>query len=178
MCIKLMDLLQIYRIQGQYIQPFARLDRLVYENFLGGRYDDNVPIFHIDGNEWNCNVDNLHVGFMEDPRYPNEIWAIYHLKDLPGAINDDIITDYWISTYGRCYGTTYSMFMKPSSNSMYPIRIKTDEIFWRPITLMIAETFIPNRYKIPYAILKNRSLGYHISNVAWSYDEYVYISLL
>ena len=151
-----------------------RLDRLMYENFLGGKYSDGIPIFHIDGNQFNCNLENLHVGFMEDERYPNEIWKRYSF------VHDDInkeITKYFISTYGRCYNIQNYNYMKLHSLG-YPIRIKSepDEIYWTTPIYMIAESFIPNKDKKPYAVSINKNGLIHVSNIGWSYSEKEFIS--
>lgn len=147
----------------------ARLDRLVYENFLGGTYDDKIPIFHIDGDAYNCHKNNIHAGFMLDERYPNEKWAKYQLH-VNEPIEHDVIVDYWISTYGRCYACNYEMFMK-SHFDMYPIRTGDDIIHWVPIQIMIAETFIPNPYQKPYVVIIDRDKPITIDNIGWSYDE-------
>lgn len=157
----------IYRSYNSDV-PFIRLDRLMYENFLGGKYSDDVPVFHIDGNEWNCCINNLHVGFLPDSRYPNEIWKQHHARNLPNCINPDIVTSYWISTYGRCYSTVYYQFMKPH-DGMYPIRIGTDEIFWTRIELMVADAFIPNPKNLPYVVRLIQNDDFSVRNVARSY---------
>lgn len=154
-------------INNEYL--YLRLDRIMYENFLGGKYNDCIPIFHLDENQFNCKIENLHVGFIKDERYPNEIWKRYiFIHDE----KDNEITNYFISTYGRCFSLYNYSFMKTHA-MLYPIRIKSDPdvIYWKKEINMIAETFIPNPENKPYVVLINYNKPIHVSNINWSYSE-------
>lgn len=164
---------ETYRNIINYTQ--VRLDRLMYENFFNGKYDDDIPVFHIDRDEFNCEVENLHVGFMEDPNYPNEIWKKYEIKfkNKYGKVFKTIDTKYWISSYGRLYSTKYWQFIKSDNEYYYEISERSKDIYRKSISIInaIAESFIPNPFNKPYAILINKDKRIHISNITWSYYE-------
>lgn len=154
------------------ISKILRIDRLMYENFFNGNYYDDIPIIHLNDNEFDNSLSNLHVGFLNkfDDKY--ELWKkyIYKYTDFSGNIHE-IETKYWISTIGRCYGCAYWKFMKPHEN-MYPIRPFSDNVIeWIPIKHMVASTFIPNINSAPYVVLIDGNSPISVDNLKWSFSE-------
>ena len=152
----------------------VRLDRVMYENFLGGTYDDDIPVFHIDNDQFNCHLDNLHVGFIPNDKYPNEIWKRYKHK-VDTHIATSVDTEYWVSTYGRVYSIRTWQFMKPIFGNSFVIYCDSNEKYFVNVIDMVASTFIPNPFNKPYAMLKDPSKPLHVSNILLSYYENKYV---
>ena len=159
------------------VRGYARVDRLVYENLLGGVYDDEIPIFHKDNNEFNYYPNNIHVGFMIDENYPNEIWKKYQIvyKTNRGIVYKTLPTKYWVSSYGRVYSTKYWKFMISDHSDRYELSEKSQGVWRESFNKIdiIAETFIPNPFNKPYAVLIDPSLPIRLDNITWSYYEYI-----
>ena len=71
----------------------------------------NIPVFSEDG-------DGIGDTLAKDLWYPNEIWKRYeHPIRVAGddsglKIIHKVKTNYWISTYGRCYSVNKSNFVQ------------------------------------------------------------------
>lgn len=165
------------RTQSRWVS----VKRLMYENFLNGSYDDDIPIFLLDNNDENCSLSNIHVGFIQLEEMPNEIWARYyiHTDDIDGS--DRLIeTPIYISTYGRIYDIYKDIFIKLDIRNRKIPRMEISDINFGyfaknsrgrislDVPRMMAQTFLTkNKYK-PYVIVDD-SKPLHISSIAWSY---------
>ena len=105
--------------------------------------------------------------------YPNEIWRDYEhkLRNTQRIVYKVIPTKYMISSYGRCYSKFSSKIIPVNyRDPIYLIQINSKQTRIK-ILDMVAETFIPNTYCKPHAILLNKDNSIHVNNIGWSYYE-------